>query len=199
MPSNITKNRAKRIKQGDKFCLCCGSKDNLSIDHIIPRSLGGVNRNENYQTLCRFCNNLKGKKIINFRNSRNSRMYVIYWVKNNLKYKNQRYYNKLNIRAIDRNKDAFIAKERHLGVVRVDSNNSKITINPCTGRVTLKVSYLCPSKVVDKMTELTNKIMKDFLLSPVTHRGRISFKNSKYYVVMMSESQRFKYYYEVEA
>lgn len=32
----------------------------LTIDHYIPRSKGGQNHIENYQTMCSICNNLKG-------------------------------------------------------------------------------------------------------------------------------------------
>lgn len=41
-------------------CVSCGlsAKDDviLHVDHIVPRSLGGLNELSNYQTLCRACN-----------------------------------------------------------------------------------------------------------------------------------------------
>lgn len=40
-------------------CRACGSNKNLTIDHIIPRSLGGSNKYDNKQILCFSCNNLK--------------------------------------------------------------------------------------------------------------------------------------------
>lgn len=43
-------------------CLCCGSTQNLTIDHIIPKSKGGKSVPDNYQTLCSACNGLRGNK-----------------------------------------------------------------------------------------------------------------------------------------
>ena len=37
-------------------CDICGSKENLQLDHIIPRFAGGLPTSENAQTLCRKCN-----------------------------------------------------------------------------------------------------------------------------------------------
>lgn len=41
-------------------CLVCGSKDNLTIDHIVPRAVGGLSIRLNYMILCWHCN--QGKK-----------------------------------------------------------------------------------------------------------------------------------------
>lgn len=49
-------------RDGNK-CVCCGSNDNLTLDHIVPKALGGLNRSQNYQTLCWKCNNEKGATI----------------------------------------------------------------------------------------------------------------------------------------
>lgn len=43
-------------------CVYCNSLCKGTIDHIIPKSRGGVNEADNYQTLCSFCNNKKGNK-----------------------------------------------------------------------------------------------------------------------------------------
>lgn len=43
-------------------CAYCGSHDNLTVDHIIPRSRGGLNRWENVITACHRCNNMKDNK-----------------------------------------------------------------------------------------------------------------------------------------
>ncbi len=52
------------ILQRDGFkCVCCGSRDQLEIDHIKAVSDGGGNENENLQTLCWACN--RGKFEVN--------------------------------------------------------------------------------------------------------------------------------------
>jgi len=51
----------------DKYCLCCGTQNRLSIDHVIPISRGGMNVIDNLQTLCVSCNSKKRDKIIDYR------------------------------------------------------------------------------------------------------------------------------------
>lgn len=48
-------------------CLRCGSKQNLTIDHVIPIGMGGLNSRGNMQTLCCDCNNEKGMLLIDYR------------------------------------------------------------------------------------------------------------------------------------
>lgn len=48
-------------------CLCCGSKEKMTIDHVIPLILGGTNSIENIQPLCGSCNSKKGIKIKDYR------------------------------------------------------------------------------------------------------------------------------------
>lgn len=43
-------------------CQYCGSKQELTIDHVVPRSRGGKSNFENCVTACRPCNNSKGNK-----------------------------------------------------------------------------------------------------------------------------------------
>lgn len=43
-------------------CLACGSGEDLSLDHIIPRSKGGSHDESNLQTLCRRCNSAKNNR-----------------------------------------------------------------------------------------------------------------------------------------
>ncbi len=54
----------KNILQRDQnSCQYCGSKgDKLSIDHVIPRSRGGLDTWENVTTACLSCNVIKGNK-----------------------------------------------------------------------------------------------------------------------------------------
>jgi len=64
------------LRQGDfgivcveygNVCLSCGSIKNISLDHIVPISRGGVHSIMNIQPLCRSCNSKKGTKTIDYR------------------------------------------------------------------------------------------------------------------------------------
>lgn len=49
-------------------CLKCGSKEHLTLDHIVSVYLGGENTIGNLQTLCRSCNSAKSPdRIIDYR------------------------------------------------------------------------------------------------------------------------------------
>jgi 5-methylcytosine-specific restriction endonuclease McrA len=48
---------------GDRKCAHCSSPDNLTADHIVPLSKGGVNAEWNLQPLCHMCNSLKGASL----------------------------------------------------------------------------------------------------------------------------------------
>jgi 5-methylcytosine-specific restriction endonuclease McrA len=49
------------VWERDNFtCKHCGTRRNLSVDHIYPESLGGETTVENCQTLCKSCNSRKG-------------------------------------------------------------------------------------------------------------------------------------------
>ena len=49
-------------------CLCCGRSDvKLTIDHVIPISLGGKHSADNVQPLCGPCNSRKKDKHIDYR------------------------------------------------------------------------------------------------------------------------------------
>jgi 5-methylcytosine-specific restriction endonuclease McrA len=48
----------------DKFtCQYCGSHEDLTFDHVIPRSKGGLTTWENVVTACSCCNLRKGDKL----------------------------------------------------------------------------------------------------------------------------------------
>jgi len=54
----------KNIYIRDEFtCQYCGSHEDLTIDHVIPRSRGGKSSFDNCVVACRPCNNRKGNKI----------------------------------------------------------------------------------------------------------------------------------------
>lgn len=44
-------------------CVTCGSAEDLSLDHIVPWSLGGADEEPNLQTMCRPCNSRKGARV----------------------------------------------------------------------------------------------------------------------------------------
>lgn len=48
-------------------CLKCDTKWGLTLDHIIPKSMGGTNNFNNLQTLCSQCNSNKGATIVDYR------------------------------------------------------------------------------------------------------------------------------------
>ncbi len=55
-------NRHRIYKRDGHQCTYCGSKRNLTIDHIIPKSKGGENTWLNLVTCCSSCNRLKGNR-----------------------------------------------------------------------------------------------------------------------------------------
>lgn len=51
------------VFERDNFtCQNCGSRKNLTIDHVVPESKGGGLTMDNTQTLCKSCNSRKGAK-----------------------------------------------------------------------------------------------------------------------------------------
>jgi 5-methylcytosine-specific restriction endonuclease McrA len=54
----------RKIRQSvinrDGCCQMCGTEERLSVDHIIPRKLGGDDNLSNLQVLCVSCNSSKG-------------------------------------------------------------------------------------------------------------------------------------------
>ena len=61
----------KTIKdKWDNKCAYCGSEENLTIDHILPRSRGGLDEKINVLCCCKKCNQSKG--LIDWENWYNS-------------------------------------------------------------------------------------------------------------------------------
>ena len=57
-----------RVKKRDKNkCLRCGSRSNLTVDHIVPKSKGGSSNDRNMQCLCYDCNHDKANTTINYK------------------------------------------------------------------------------------------------------------------------------------
>ncbi len=59
---NLKINRSRLFKRDSSQCVYCGSKKNLTVDHVIPKSRGGDNSWTNLVTCCSPCNRKKGNK-----------------------------------------------------------------------------------------------------------------------------------------
>jgi CRISPR/Cas system Type II protein with McrA/HNH and RuvC-like nuclease domain len=55
-------NRNRIYKRDNHECVYCGSKKDLTLDHVIPKSKGGGNEWTNLVTSCFKCNLKKGNK-----------------------------------------------------------------------------------------------------------------------------------------
>jgi len=55
-------NRKNVIKRDQAKCQYCGSRNSLTIDHVVPKSRGGLDTWENLITACVRCNNSKGNR-----------------------------------------------------------------------------------------------------------------------------------------
>jgi hypothetical protein len=53
-------NRQNIFKRDNFTCVYCGSKKDLTIDHVIPKSRRGNSSWQNLVTACRKCNSYKG-------------------------------------------------------------------------------------------------------------------------------------------
>jgi 5-methylcytosine-specific restriction endonuclease McrA len=63
-PSRIPAFTRFNVFLRDKFtCQYCGSHEDLTFDHVIPRSKGGLTTWENVVTACSCCNLRKGDKL----------------------------------------------------------------------------------------------------------------------------------------
>ena len=51
------------LARNNHMCCLCGSLENLTLDHIVPVSKGGMNNVSNLQTLCKSCNSKKSNKL----------------------------------------------------------------------------------------------------------------------------------------
>jgi len=59
----INKKVREQVMARDKKCVDCGSEKELTLDHIIPLSRGGVNTPDNLRVLCARCNRRKSSFI----------------------------------------------------------------------------------------------------------------------------------------
>lgn len=61
-PKVSHKVRWRVFKRDGHKCCNCGADEDLTVDHITPRSKGGDDSEDNLQTLCRSCNSKKGNR-----------------------------------------------------------------------------------------------------------------------------------------
>jgi 5-methylcytosine-specific restriction endonuclease McrA len=57
-------NRREVLKRDHYTCQYCGSSKHLTLDHVIPRSRGGLHTWDNVVTACERCNSKKGDKTL---------------------------------------------------------------------------------------------------------------------------------------
>ena len=62
--ANVTFNKINIFIRDMYACLYCGSKENLTIDHVVPRASGGKTTWHNCATCCKKCNMAKGSKSL---------------------------------------------------------------------------------------------------------------------------------------
>lgn len=60
----VNLNRQNVFRRDDHKCVYCGDKENLTLDHVVPRSKGGSNTWDNLLTCCGSCNVKKGDKDV---------------------------------------------------------------------------------------------------------------------------------------
>ena len=65
----VTLKELKR-RYGTSACFRCGTKGDLTIDHVVPRSRGGPDDIDNYQILCWDCNQTKAASCADYRPAR---------------------------------------------------------------------------------------------------------------------------------
>lgn len=64
-PFTLVELNRKNIFRRDNYtCQYCNSTENLTIDHVIPKSRGGKSTWENLVTACHSCNNKKDNKSL---------------------------------------------------------------------------------------------------------------------------------------
>jgi 5-methylcytosine-specific restriction endonuclease McrA len=60
--TRIVLSRRNIMKRDGHTCQYCGIKSDLTLDHVIPRSKGGIDTWENLVTACNRCNVRKGNR-----------------------------------------------------------------------------------------------------------------------------------------
>lgn len=86
-------------------------------------------------------------------------------------------------------KHSIPVEERYLEILDSGNSSNKLTINPATGRVTLKFSSKASRTVKEELTEFTKEIMKKEFPRQNTFRGKFYFKNGYYHIQMCCGSK----------
>lgn len=60
----VNLSRHNIFKRDNNQCVYCGTKDALTIDHVVPKSTGGRDSWENLVTACQRCNAKKGSMTL---------------------------------------------------------------------------------------------------------------------------------------
>ena len=60
---SVELSRLNVFKRDSFTCQYCGAEDDLSLDHVVPRSKGGLTNWKNLVTACKQCNSLKGDDL----------------------------------------------------------------------------------------------------------------------------------------
>lgn len=63
-----------------ELCLKCGSREDITCDHIVPLSKGGIHHPTNLQPLCRTCNEIKQARTADYRPPDKIRLIESLWV-----------------------------------------------------------------------------------------------------------------------
>lgn len=58
----VALSRQNIFKRDGHQCVYCGTRGNLTVDHVLPRSRGGRDSWHNLATACQRCNTLKGDR-----------------------------------------------------------------------------------------------------------------------------------------
>lgn len=80
-------------------------------------------------------------------------------------------------------------EHRYLEILSVPSQVTRLTVNPRTGRVTLKIPEGTPDEVREIYHNLANMVLNDHRLPPLTLRGVIEYLEEKYEVQLLLDSK----------
>jgi len=85
-------------------------------------------------------------------------------------------------------------EERYVEAVNAEGTTNKLTVNPVSGRITLKLGRGCRGTAAFHLIALANKV-KDLEFDPMTVRGRIQWHESdKFYSCnLISDSKKMSY------